>query len=647
MDTSVFWKRTSSALVLAFALLPSPAVAQTALEGIVIEGVTLDQEPVPAEYVGAAVTVVTREDLQRQQIRHAADALRSLPGVSVNQAGSFGAQTQIRIRGAEGNHTLVLIDGIEANATATGEFDFSDLAAEDIERIEVIRGPQSGLYGSHALGGVVNIITRTRRGPLQATAFGEGGSFDTANIGATVSGGDEKGYGAVTVSRFETDGFNVAPFGNEDDGATLNSVSAKAGVKLFPNFSLDGTLRAASKSGDRDDDGGLPGQLATQVDSLSTFDTDLFLAGVEATLDTFDGKWVHKWRGQYNETDRGDLSVSEFGAFPFDNLSKDRKAQYLSTILVSTPGFLKAEHKFTGMLEARQEGFTPSFDNISRKRDQVSAVGEYRGVYFQNLTLEAAVRNDDNDEAGVFTTWRTGGSLVVPNTPFRAHASAGTAVKYPTLFEQFGVIPSSFLPNPDLIAEESFGWDAGLETTLARGKLVFDVTYFDQDLQNEIATLFLPNFLSTVVNLEDDSRREGVEVGVTLKPYDWLHLAGAYTYLDAFDPTGLTEIRRPRHAGRADVTWLFGQGRGNVRLSAIYNGETKDLAFLLPQFAETLVTLDDYVLLRLAAAYKLTERVELFGRVENLLDDDYQEVFGFETAGVAAYGGLRVTLGGD
>src|SRR5690606_39136750 len=150
-------------------------------------------------HLGTAVTVVTGEDLQRQQIRHAADALRSLPGVSVNRSGSPAHLTAVRIRGAEHNHTLVLIDGIEANTGSNGAFDFSDLMTEDIERIEVIRGPQSALYGSNAIGGVINIITKSRKGPLRATVRAEVGSFNTKEGAASVSGGTDRIWGAVTV----------------------------------------------------------------------------------------------------------------------------------------------------------------------------------------------------------------------------------------------------------------------------------------------------------------------------------------------------------------------------------------------------------------------------------------------------------------
>ena len=173
-------------------------------------------EAIPADTVGSAVTVVTGEELRAQQVRTAVDALRSLPGVAVSRSGGIGNFTQVRIRGAEGNHTLVLVDGIEANNIADGEFDFSNLSAEDIERIEVIRGPMSGLYGSNAVGGVINIITRRGKGPLTVTVRSEGGSFGTRDMAVRAAGGNDNAHLAVSYHWRDTDGFNISPSGRRE-----------------------------------------------------------------------------------------------------------------------------------------------------------------------------------------------------------------------------------------------------------------------------------------------------------------------------------------------------------------------------------------------------------------------------------------------
>ena len=287
----------------------------------------------PVENVGTAVSVVTATDLKNSGARTAADALRNLPGVTVNRTGGFGGLTQLRIRGAEASHTLVLIDGIEANSGADGEFDFSDLSAENIERIEVLRGAQSGLYGSKAIGGVVNIITKGGRGPLTMQGSVEGGSFGTRDLTARVSGGNDKGYVAIGIHRRDTDGFNVAPnrdpanpsFRDNDD-SSMTSFSLKAGGQINRDASFDVVLKNIARNGGRDGYGGQIGSLATAIDDPSRFSTNIWLAGINARWDMLDGALSHVLRANHNSTRRID---DDRGPFPFtsDNTSEVNKSE--------------------------------------------------------------------------------------------------------------------------------------------------------------------------------------------------------------------------------------------------------------------------------------------------------------------------------
>ncbi|HEY7600089.1 MAG TPA: TonB-dependent receptor, partial [Candidatus Limnocylindrales bacterium] len=188
---------------------------------------------------------------------------------------------------------------------------------------------------------------------------------------------------------------------------------------------------------------------------------------------------------------------------------------------------------------------------------------------------------------------------------------------------------------------------AGLEAKFLQGRVVVDVTYFNTDLENEIVTRFLPGFVTTVENLRDTSTREGVEVSARWQIFPFLSLGGAYTWLDARDDGGQPEIRRARNSGRIDASYAFAEGRGNLTLAALYNGRAHDIAFELPFFDQTRVVLGDYWLMTAAASWKLQPGVEIFGRIENLLDEEYQEVYGFNTPGVAAYGGIRITFGAE
>jgi vitamin B12 transporter len=658
--------------------LPSWAVlAQTQLPNLYVQGATLeaprastgkgegtgkaapekskDGEPdgVPLEKIGSAVSVVTGEELRARQVRNAADALRSLPGVAVSRSGGAGSLTQIRIRGAEAPHTLVLIDGIEANTTADGEFDFSNLSAEDLERIEIIRGPLSSLYGSNALGGVVNIVTRSGRGPLALTLRSEVGTLGTRDVAARIAGGTDKAHIAISQQWRSTDGFNVAPEGNERDGSRLSSFALKGGVSPVKGITLDVTTRYIDKLADRDAFGGT-GTLGTAVDDASTLVHRIFLAGANLRWDMLDGKLTHEIRGTHNETVTADRDAT-FGGL-FKNVSEAEKAAYLATYRLDTPA-IWARHSFTGLIGTETESFTSrsSFGGGDGERSQVAYAGEWRGELADRLFLTAGIRYDDNDKFQDFTTWRLAASLALREAGLRPHASVGTAVKLPTMFEQFG-ITTNFVPNPSLAPEESFGWDAGVELSLLKGRAILDITYFNADLTNKIfGTAPVPDDPNTpepdnkitAVNLPGQSTRQGVEIATRLKVTDALTVGAAYTFTDARDAGGVREVRRPPHAARTDLTYSFGGGLGLASLGVTYNGTMSDIAFeQQPPFDQRRVLLDPFWVVNAAVSYKVQPGVELFGRVENLLDERYQEVFGFESAPITAFAGVKLTFGG-
>lgn len=601
-----------------------------------------------AETVGSSVAIVTGQDLVDRQVRNAADALRSLPGVSVSRAGSIAGQTQVRLRGAEGNHTLVLIDGIVANQPGTGEFDFSNLPTDQIERIEVIKGAQSSLYGSGAIGGVVNIVTKRGRGPAKTTVWAEAGAFKTAESGITASGGTDKAHGLLSYSVRNTNGFNVASEGSETDASSVRSFIMKGGISPTEAFSVDVIVRNVDKRGDRDGDLFAFSGLSRQTDTFSHFASNVWLAGIEARLATFEGRLEHKLRYNYAATTLEDTDVGAFGTFYARNDNQRRNAAYVASLSLDTPALAHVlRHSLTGLVEHEAETFAQvTGDNLTRERNRVATAAEYRADLFGRLTVTGNVRHDDNDTFADFTTWRTAASLRLSEIGLRPHASYGTAVKLPTMVEQFGQF-AGFTPNPGLLAEQSAGWDAGVEVTFAGGTMVVDATYFKANLENEIVTRFLPFFQSTVENLTGESTRQGVELSGRWRPTAWMSVGAAYTWLDARDDQGQREIRRASDSGRIDATMAFAQGRGNLTVAAAYNGRMPDLAFGLPTFETVRVVLDDYWLATIAARYELTPGVELFGRVENVFDADYQEVYGFETAGAAAYAGVKLTFGGE
>ena len=645
-----------AAAILAGAALiasPLPALAQQQLEGIVISGATLDNRPlyggdgptgtgadtpgIPSERIGSAVTIVTNAELRAAEVRHAADALRGLPGVHVSRSGGFASPSQVRIRGAEGNHTLVLIDGNEANDTAIGEFDFSDLLVDDIERIEVIRGGYSGIYGSKAIGGVINIVTKSGRGPITVTATDEGGSFGTRGVAARISGGTDKAWASATAQYRQSDGFNIAPNGSENDPWQARTIRLKGGFRPLHGVQVDFSLRNSNKRLDFDQEAFNPATgLNEATDAPNQSVADVFLGGARLKWDLFDGAFTQILRTSHNRSKLDSSTV--FG--DTENLSEATRYGYLATYRFATPMLLAARHSISGLVEKELESFTPRAsytDGIERKRERLATVAEYRGEFLRRFFFAATVRHDDNTTFRDFTTWRTSISAPFREIGIRPHASVGTSVALPVMFEQFGTVLGTFVGNPNLVPEESFGWDAGIEFTLPDRRSTVDFAYFRANLENEIR-----GFGSTMINLDGESTRSGVEVAFKSKLLSWLYLGASYTYLDAEEPGGTEEIRRPRHSGKASLTAKFDDGRGTFHIAAIYNGAMKDQNF--GTFPATVVTLDEYVLVNAAVSYKVHPNVELFGRVENLLNEDYQEISGYATPGIAAYAGVRIKL---
>jgi len=221
----------------------------------------------------------------------------------------------------------------------------------------------------------------------------------------------------------------------------------------------------------------------------------------------------------------------------------------------------------------------------------------------------------------------------------RLHASVGRGVTNPSFIEQFGFLTSTFIPNPNLVPESSVGWDAGWEQTFLDGRAIVDVTYFNSRLENEIVTVFLPTFRSTVRNLDGTSTREGVEVTGKVRPTDWLTFGGTYTYTDARDDKGIQEIRRPRHAASGFATVLFDGGRGKATVNVVYNGKMPDTWFKFP--TETVI-LDAYTLVGGQISYDTTPWSTIYLRAENILDRRYEEVFSYRSPGAAVYAGLKV-----
>ncbi len=585
------------------------------------------------DYAGS-VTVISSEQLEQRQTRDIADILRDVPGVAV--AGIAG-QTQIRLRGSEANHVLVLVDGIEVSDPFAGEFDIGTLQADIGARLEVLRGPQSALYGPDAIGGVVAYESASGRGLSGFGARLEGGTQGTVNGAARYGAyGDswDAGLSAVIVS---TDGQPNARGGTRDIGRDSYTLAGKGAVNVTEALTLRAVARYIRTEGlfnDSDFATASP-TFGFTIDSPGTrFTNEAVYALVGAKLDTLDGRWTHDLSAQV-----ADINRESFDAFGQSQGSAgDRvKASYVSAFQIAD------QHNLTFAADYEQEGFRNTLASSGgftdrREIEQIGFVGEYRYTG-EVIDLSAALRHDTNDLFRDATTFRVGAGYRLTDTT-RLRAAAGSGVKNPGFFELYGFVDGRFIGNAALRPEKSTGWEVGLDQQLGDSASVA-VTYFNSELEGEIVTTFPPpNFIATPANRTTVSKQRGVEVSLNARLAEGWSLDAAYSYLDA-EENGVREVRRPRHIASAALTWEAPDDAASATLVVRHNGATPDVAFTDPSFRPVRVQLADYTLVNLNARVKLTESISGFARVENLLDETYEQVFSFVAPGRSAVVGVE------
>ncbi len=619
----------------------APAAAEEAVKRLPDIVVSASRVPVTAQEVGSAVTVITGEDIERKQVRVVSDVLREVPGVAVSRSGTGGSFTQVRIRGAEGNQTLVIVDGVEVNDPSGGsEFNFGNLLAADIERIEVLRGPQSALYGSDAIGGVINIITKKGRGPVTGNLSIEGGSFRTGQASASVRGGGDLYHFSLGGTGFTTDGVSVASEsdGNDEaDGNRNQTYNAKLGVSPLENLELELFGRFVKSTTETDPQPAVAGIVRT-VDGDEETETIQRTARARVRYSLFDGVWEHILGAGINQEET-DSFTNDMLTFEADG--EKARYDYQTNVFFETPAVTDATHSLTFLAEREDESQVTrsAFGGSDLDISNYGYVGEYRVGLWDRIFLSGSARYDDNDIFEDATTFRTTAAYLHEETGTRLHGSFGTGVKNPTLFELFGFGPN-FVPNPDLQPEESRGWDIGIEQSFLKDRLMLDVTYFN----NRITDL-IQGAGNTAANLDGTSKIQGLEVTAKSRIADGLTFAGQYTYTEGQDANGTELVRRAKHLASANLAYEFLDGRAKLDLAIDYNGKQKDIQFSNFFATRTNVTLEDFVLVNVAASYELIEGVELYGRVENFLGENYQEVFGFSNPGIGAFIGVRATIG--
>ena len=603
--------------------------------------VTASRTATSTKEVGSSISVINEKDINQRQVSFVSELLRDVPGTAVSQNGGAGSFTQLRLRGAESNQTLVLIDGIEANDIGRGaEFDFANLLTCGIERIEVLRGPQSSLWGSDALAGVVNVQTKQGEGPLNIESTFSGGRFDTYQNCTGVNVGNHNHSFSMYGAYLDTNGTNTSELGSEDDGYRNGTLSFRYDLTAFDNLQIDLAGRHIDATVETD-----PG--SPPVDGNRETETIQNYLRVNTLLDTFDGAWAHQFGVGITDTDNENFADRiETSSTKGEKLKLD----YQSNVYFSTPELADSEHVLTFVFERERERFeqtgTPSFFGDPNQRQKIyntGYVGEYRIGFADQIFLAASVRHDDNDEFKDRTTHRFSLSYAPDSVSTQFHAAYGTGIKNPTFTERFGFTPDTFIGNPDIKPEKSTGWEAGLSHNFG-DRISVGATYFEEELEDEINGFFFdPNLGAfTAINLEGNSNRKGVELNFNAYAAENLTLQGSYTYVESKEPNGTgktSEIRRPKNVASLIGNYRFLAGKANVNLRINYTDDQFDNDF--SSFPAQRVELHDYTLVNLAGEYQLNKHVVLEGRIENIFDKEYQDVFGFETQGINAHLGIK------
>ena len=632
-------KHYSAAFALAVSSFSAQVISDTNAE---IEEVLVSASlmPITASRSANAVTVIDRAQLRNRATVSLSNILRDVPGFSVSQVGVLGSQTQIRVRGAEANHLLVTIDGVEANDPSQGdEFSWGTLTASDIERIEIIRGPQSSLRGSDAVAGVVNIITRSAE-KSSVGLFIESGSWATHHSGFNI--GHKQGDFDIRfgLSHIESAGDNIARTGDENDGYRNTTYNIRSGLKLSDQMDISFAARESDGMNQFDADNDFDGLIEDQ-DRVSEFENSTMR--FQGDYSSKDGTWQHKVLISQSKSDntafadkaKGNVTASTKDQIQYiGSFTWDQGAQNIAALVE------REEEDWMQRGEITWGVYDPNQD---RERDTDSVAVEYRTDINDHLTLAASARHDDNSEFDSAKTYRAE-AIYQLTEAIRLRGAVGTAVKNPTFTERFGFY-TNFIGNPNLIPEESTSWELGADQLIMGGALTLSLTIFEAELENEIdGFVYDPaTFAYTSNNINGTSERKGAELSAVGNISESMSLAAAYTYTDSTGDDAVREVRRPRHIASLNLGW---QAAHNLRLNTNiqFTGEQTDVYF--PPFPEPsqVVALSNHTLVNINLNYSATEKFEMYLKLENALNENYEEVFGYQTLGFGATLGLRYSM---
>ncbi|WP_267382105.1 MULTISPECIES: TonB-dependent receptor [unclassified Sphingomonas] len=635
-----------SAALIPAALIASPAAAQVAPADTGLDSVapgtdvivTASRVPQDAREVGQAVTVIDRAEIERRQTTVLSDLLATTPGVTVTRNGGIGTLTSVRIRGAEAEQTLVVIDGVRVNdpSSASGGYDFANLLSASVARIEVLRGPNAVPWGSQAIGGVVNIITETPTEGLHARARAEGGYAGTAFASAGLSGATGNLSGALTAGYLRTDGISAAAIGTERDGYEQIGGTGRLDYEIAPGIGID--LRGYYAHSKANFDGFPPPNYTLADDSEYGTAQEIYgYAGLHANL--LGDRLRNRIAFTIADINRDNYDPTQDPTETFLARGRSERYEYQGDFT------LTQQIRLVGGAERENSRF---YDGFTTERTGITSVyGEAIVKPIRELTITGGVRNDDHDTFGNHTSFGADAALAL-RTGTTLRASYGEGFKAPTLYQLY-----SAYGNTRLSPEVARNYDLGVEQSLLGGRAVASATYFNRITRNQItfrSCTRLEQLTSGSICVDrafgvyDNIARataDGVELTLALKPVDALTFSANYSYIDAKNRTpgtayGLDLARRPHQTISTNVDYRFPFGL-QIGGTVTAVGDSFDNA------ANT-VRLDGYALLGVRAEMPINRRIAVYGRVDNVTDQSYRVIAGYGTYGRAAYGGVRVSL---
>jgi vitamin B12 transporter len=612
--------------------------------------VVATRTPERLDHVGQQVSVVDQAEIRARQMVVVSDLVATTPGVGLSRNGGVGGSTSLRIRGAETDQTVVVIDGVKLNdpSGTGGGYNFANLLAGDIARIEVLRGAQSTLWGSQAIGGVVNIVTAQPTRAFEGSASLEAGSMNTGYARAGIGGRTDRLVWRLAGGYFTTDGVSAYRQGAEDDGYHNANLSGTATVALADSVHLD--LRAVWSRG-RNQFDGFPAPAFVFADDPEYGTTEDLVAYAGLNFDLLDGRLKNRLAYGYTRTDRDNFNpVQAVTTRTFDAAGENRRWEYQGELALphdwrATFGL---ETERSEMRTASPSSFTPNPVPMRAKVGIDSVYLQALGEVVPDLTLTLGLRRDSHDTFGdhdlgqVAAAWRLNGGGTI------LRASFGQGFKAPTLYQLYSPFGTATLQ-----PEHADSWDAGIEHHFDAASAVVSATWFQRETQNQIDFVSCAATATTPGCVLAGVRRSGFYSNVAQTKAHGVELTGSavvsevtfeanYTWTHAENDSpgnanrGKALIRRPEHQANLSASYVWPVGL-STSASVRYVGHSYDNA------ANT-TKLDAYTLLDLRASYPLTDAIEVYGRVENATDRSYETTRNYGSPGRGAYLGVRATF---